>query len=159
LFALKVDWSNAARSKTNAADAPGGSTINLAFRDSRDVYPPDEWIDTTVAVYQHVQDYLARWYPDRYAAPTSALVLRYTEGGRLGLHNDLSYNETRRLTSVLYLNDAYTGGEIEFPKQGLKIKPKPGELLIFPAGPGHPHQVHPVTAGERLCLQSFWIIP
>jgi hypothetical protein len=154
LAALPADWTRARRSPTSVK---GGSTIDTAFRDSRECPVPAAWIDTSVAIYEHAQEYLRRWHADRTARPVNASVLRYTGGGHLGLHNDLSYHPSRRLTTVLYLNDTYEGGEIEFPKQSLRLKPRPGELLIFPAGPGHPHQVHEVTSGHRLCLQSFWM--
>jgi len=34
-------------------------------------------------------------------------------------------------TAILYLNDNYTGGETEFPLEGLKIKLSAGDLLVW----------------------------
>lgn len=46
--------------------------------------------------------------------------------------NDLKENGSLRYGTILvYLNDNFTGGETEFPKLGVKIKPKLGKVLIF----------------------------
>ncbi len=37
----------------------------------------------------------------------------------------------RYITILVYLNDNFTGGETEFTKLGIKIKPKKGKALIF----------------------------
>lgn len=62
----------------------------------------------------------------------------------------------RGITTVLYLNNAYEGGEIEFPLQGLKLKPSVGEFVMFPSNKKFPHQVLPITAGRRNSMQLIW---
>ncbi len=46
--------------------------------------------------------------------------------------NDIKINGSLRYGTILvYLNNNFTGGETEFPKLGVKIKPKIGKVLIF----------------------------
>jgi hypothetical protein len=49
------------------------------------------------------------------------------------------------LSTLIYLNDDYMGGEISFPEYGLSIKPKAAELIIFPS-----HFLHEVKATQEL---------
>ena len=46
---------------------------------------------------------------------------------------------SRDLSSVLYYNDNYEGGEIYFPEHNLLIKPEPGMFICFPAKDGFSH--------------------
>jgi hypothetical protein len=62
-------------------------------------------------------------------------------------------------SGLLYLNDEYTGGELEFPKQGLKLKPKPGTLILFRGDETKPHQVLPVLSGNRANIVMFFWPP
>jgi hypothetical protein len=65
----------------------------------------------------------------------------------LGLEPDYS--------AILYLNNNYMGGEIEFPLQKLKLKPNPGTLIFFRGDMNFPHLVNKVESGERINLIMF----
>ena len=58
---------------------------------------------------------------------------------------------------VYYPNDDYEGGELEFLHFGVKIKPKAGQLFLFPSAYSYEHRIHPVTSGnERYTIVSFF---
>jgi predicted 2-oxoglutarate/Fe(II)-dependent dioxygenase YbiX len=59
----------------------------------------------------------------------------------------------------IYLNDEYTGGEIYFPDYEISVKPKPGQLIMFPGGHEFKHGVHTVTSGNRYTMASFLTTP
>jgi hypothetical protein len=62
-------------------------------------------------------------------------------------------------SALVYLNssgDDYTGGEISFPNQDLKITPKTGQMIFFVGDIDHPHGVAEVTSGERYALILFY---
>lgn len=59
----------------------------------------------------------------------------------------------------LYLNDDYSGGEIYFPDYDLEIKPKSGQLIMFPGGHEFKHGVRTVTSGSRYTMSSFLTTP
>jgi hypothetical protein len=82
-------------------------------------------------------------------------LLRYDYSGYLPAHQDQGVS-TRVLSVLLYLNDDYEGGEIEFRQSGIKIKPEPGSILFFPSNFLYVHEVHPVTKGPRYALPNWY---
>jgi 2OG-Fe(II) oxygenase superfamily len=91
-------------------------------------------------------------------------------GSRNGLHIDNYFQDSKGniidkedseedYSGLLYLNDEYSGGELEFTKQNLKIKPKPGTLIIFKGDETKPHQVLPVLSGNRANIVMFFWPP
>lgn len=61
------------------------------------------------------------------------------------------------VSSVLYLNDNFIGGELEFCFTGRKVQPKAGRLLLFYGGWHNAHQVHPIQLGKRYCIVNWFI--
>ncbi|MGE5183948.1 MAG: 2OG-Fe(II) oxygenase [Acidobacteriota bacterium] len=102
-------------------------------------------------------------------------ILRYRIGEEFRPHVDY-FNETgeaayrsladggqRAQTVLLYLSDDYAGGTTAFPKLGLDIRGRRGDVLHFhnldADGVGHRDTLHagtPVTGGEKWLL-SKWI--
>jgi hypothetical protein len=62
----------------------------------------------------------------------------------------------RDFASIVYLNDAYEGGELYFPRLDLTVKPATGMLLAFTGGWHHEHGVLKVLSGERLTMPAFY---
>lgn len=79
---------------------------------------------------------------------------RYRDGNRYHKHTDAPWMGSTRtdLSCTLWLNDDYEGGELEMG--GRQYKGKPGEALVYECG--EPHEVLPVTSGERICVIT-WI--
>jgi hypothetical protein len=82
-------------------------------------------------------------------------LLRYDKTGHLPAHQDQGVS-TRVLSVLLYLNDNYDGGEIEFRHSNVKIKPEPGSVLFFPSNFLYVHEVYPVTKGPRYALPNWY---
>lgn len=82
-------------------------------------------------------------------------VLRYDKAGHLPAHQDQGIS-TRVLSVLLYLNDDYEGGEIEFKNSNIKLKPQAGSILFFPSNFLYVHEVHPVTKGPRYSLPNWY---
>lgn len=82
-------------------------------------------------------------------------LLKYEKTGHLPAHQDQGIS-TRVLSVLLYLNDDYEGGEIEFRHSDLVIKPDPGSVLFFPSNFLYVHEVHPVTKGPRYALPNWY---
>ena len=73
---------------------------------------------------------------------------RLYEGTQLVSHFDQYSDKLVEYAAVFYLNDDYTDGELFFPQLGLdKVRPKPGDLVIFPGTSEFEHGVHTVGAG------------
>ena len=69
----------------------------------------------------------------------------------------------RTWTVMVYLNDECQGGETEFVRLGLKIKPKTGTALawnnLLPNGAVNPdtlHHAHPVRSGEKVVITKWF---
>jgi Rps23 Pro-64 3,4-dihydroxylase Tpa1-like proline 4-hydroxylase len=82
-------------------------------------------------------------------------LLKYSGGQHYGAHYDGGTGTARAISPILYLNDDYEGGEIEFVNFGIKIKPKAGSLLIFPSSYAYRHIAHPVTSGTKYAIVTW----
>jgi prolyl 4-hydroxylase len=109
---------------------------------------------------------------DRLEAPE---ILRYAVGEQYKPHVDylntgvprfadhVRIHGQRTETALIYLNDAYAGGETDFPRLGIRFRGQPGDALVFdntgPDGVGDVRTVHEgraPTQGEKWLL-SQWI--
>jgi hypothetical protein len=82
-------------------------------------------------------------------------ILKYGEGQQFTNHIDDHPSYHRRVSTVYYLNDNYTGGEINFPRFNITFKPKANQMIIFPSTYVYNHSVSPVIEGERYAVVSW----
>lgn len=82
-------------------------------------------------------------------------LLKYGVSGHLPAHQDQGVS-SRVLSSVMYLNDDYEGGEIEFVNSGVKIKPEAGSIIFFPSNFLYVHEVYPITQGFRYAMPHWY---
>ncbi len=105
-----------------------------------------------------------------------AKLLNYLPGQKFDSHHDayddfmpdavleLMAGGQRLFTTILYLNEVEEGGETDFPRLRVSVRPVPGRLLLFANTlPGqterHPHSLHagtPVIKGEKRVLSLWW---
>jgi hypothetical protein len=98
-------------------------------------------------------------------------LVKLVTGAKNGLHSDMymldgsSWNDGSgredelEYSALLYLSDYgndFTGGDIIFPKQDLKILPKKGMLVFFRGDLEHPHEVSEITGGSRHAMIMFF---
>ena len=82
-------------------------------------------------------------------------VVKYDVGQECLIHIDDGPVYHRRISVVYYLNDNYTGGEINFPRFNIKFKPKANDLILFPSTYVYNHSVSPIIEGSRYCVVSW----
>lgn len=82
-------------------------------------------------------------------------ILKYGVGQKFSNHIDDHKDFNRKISTVYYLNDEYSGGEIEFPRFKIFYTPKPNEMLIFPSTYVYNHSVKEVTSGTRYSVVSW----
>lgn len=82
-------------------------------------------------------------------------MLRYTGGQEYKAHADGTTMDGRCVSAIVYLNNDFEGGEVEFVNYGLKIKPEPGMLLLFPSNYAYRHIAHPVTSGTKYAIVTW----
>ena len=81
----------------------------------------------------------------------------YAEGEYFGVHEDSPFVEEdgrgiTKLSTVLYLNDDFSGGETVFPDLQLEIVPESGKALLF--APELRHMSKPVLRGIKYIVRS-----
>ena len=57
---------------------------------------------------------------------------------------------------MVYLNDNYIGGELEFPEYKISIKPRAGDIITFPTNAMYLHAVKRIESGTRYNIALNW---
>ena len=66
------------------------------------------------------------------------------------------HHDASLVTGSVKLNDEYTGGLLEFPRQGVSNKDIPiGKCLLFPGQVSHPHLSTELESGVKYSL-TIW---
>ena len=107
-----------------------------------------EHFDPVEKDYMNTYGVFSEWH-DVYG------ILKYGEGQQFTNHIDDHPSYHRRISTVYYLNDNYTGGEINFPRFGITFKPKANQMIVFPSTYVYNHSVSPVIEGERYAVVSW----
>jgi hypothetical protein len=115
------------------------STLNNIFFESFDKIEKD---------YQASYGIFTTWH-DAYG------ILKYGVGQKFTNHIDDHPDYHRRMSTVYYLNDNYSGGEINFPRFGITYKPKANQMIVFPSTYVYNHSVSEVTEGTRYAVVSW----
>jgi hypothetical protein len=92
--------------------------------------------------------------PERtWLAQKNIIVRKYTEGSFMLPHNDGGVGIVPSFTALLWFNEDFEGGELEFPDIELIIKPEAGSALIFPSI--LEHGVKTLISGERFVTSAY----
>lgn len=81
--------------------------------------------------------------------------IKYVPGHHFMEHHDHGFSYNCTVSLVGYINDDYEGGELFFRLQDLNIKPKAGDLYIFPSTFMYPHQAKVVKSGTKYSLVTM----
>lgn len=101
------------------------------------------------------KDYLTKHNIDYMTWHSRLELLKYGPGHFFDNHIDSVPGIPRTVSVVYYLNDDYEGGEINFHRFGLKIKPKANSLIVFPSNYVYNHSAEAVTSGIKVAVASF----
>ena len=83
-------------------------------------------------------------------------VLRYQNKAEYRNHHDHGVMNQRTLSLVMFLNDDYEGGELEFPYFDYKIVPQKGKVVLFPSSFAYSHIAHPVEEGTKYTAINWY---
>jgi hypothetical protein len=81
--------------------------------------------------------------------------IKYGEGQHFQEHHDHGYSYNCTLSMVSYVNDDYEGGELFFRLQDKMIKPKAGDVYLFPSNYMYPHKAMPVISGLKYSIVTM----
>lgn len=99
----------------------------------------------------------------KYDASNSGHFLPHTDNAFYDAYGKFHYTAPQRhLTAIAYVNESYEGGELILHSvtddhgNVLRMKPKVGEVVIFPSDIRFLHEVTPVTRGCRLSIVGWF---
>ena len=81
--------------------------------------------------------------------------IKYGPGQHFQEHHDHGYSYNCTVSMVSYVNDDYEGGELYFRLQDKMIKPKAGDVYIFPSNFMYPHRAMPVHSGTKYSIVTM----
>lgn len=102
------------------------------------------------ALKEYCKDYDVELF--KYESPRA---MAYEPGCFFGAHKDDMLTVYRRVSTVYYVNDGYSGGEIYFPLINITVKPEKNQFLIFPSAYLFVHQVSEVMDKTRFAIVGF----
>ena len=106
---------------------------------------------TEKTVIDFIKKYSKKFIDGRDLYITENLIAFYEEGSFMDAHVDAP-DEVEVVSTVIYLNDDYTGGELSFPEieNGYFYTPEKYELVYFPTA--YLHGVNLVKSGKRYII-------
>jgi SM-20-related protein len=153
-----------------------GSEVNKKVRKT-DLYTlPLEYTSLYQARFDTLRTEIETFFSLSLTRSTPLQVLGYEEGAFYVKHSDdsselrdcngdtigyMSVAPERKLSTVIFVNDAFDGGELLFnylyddQAKPVKVKPKAGDMLVFLSNPYFAHEVLPVTKGFRLSFVQW----
>lgn len=73
-------------------------------------------------------------------------------GTQFRIHADHGPTYVATISAVIYLNDNYEGGELYFPRFGVDLKPKQGDIAIFPSTFIYEHASKEMISGIKYAV-------
>lgn len=141
-----------------------GSFLNTFLSNNDFTKNIEKVIESTidVIVKQYTKDVRPLYYAygDEFEHYTYH-ILKYSPEDYFKIHHDHyaeTLNYSRLLSIVIYLNEDYEGGELEFPSAGINKEYtfKTGDTIVFPSHWMFYHGVKPITSGERYAI-VIWV--
>lgn len=113
------------------------------------------WEDVQFRKLQAVKHYTKQFNVGELRYWEALNFVKYGTGQHFQEHTDHGFSYNCVVSLVGYVNDDYEGGEINFRMQGVKIKPKAGDLFVFPSNYMFPHQAMPVKSGTKYSIVTM----
>jgi Rps23 Pro-64 3,4-dihydroxylase Tpa1-like proline 4-hydroxylase len=128
-------------------------------KDFSDPTPEDILHEELFSKFEKDFKFVVDEYVTKYKVPCTQKedyeILKYGAGNFFIDHVDDGLFMTRKVSMVYYFNDDYEGGEMYFPRFDLTIKPKEGQLLLFPAAYIYNHNVSEIISGTRYSMVNW----
>ena len=146
---------------------------------------PDLLLEGYHLSFAHYQKRIEDYFCAALTTATEVQALEYTKGGFYIRHADdssevvnsdgetvgfIQVAPVRKITTVLFATShdshggdgtCFGGGELVFnyfsdaEGRPVRIRPKAGDMVVFPSNPLYSHEVLPVTSGYRLTLVQW----
>lgn len=114
----------------------------------------DIWMDMYKTKYPAAQDYCNK-YSIQMDYWELMNFIKYEPNQHFQEHADHGFSYSATVSLVGYPNDDYEGGDLFFPKLGINIKAKAGDLYIFPSTYLFSHVAKPVISGTKYSVVTM----
>ncbi|MDR7333325.1 2OG-Fe(II) oxygenase [Roseateles asaccharophilus] len=114
-----------------------------------------DWQEIFQRIHPRIQAFILQSFDLQATGYKIQMYLRGDGHFRWHAHSVGGNTGDRVVAMVLYLNDVARGGETEFFHQGLKIQPRAGQLVLFPAGWNYMHCGHVPESGDKYVISTF----
>lgn len=98
-----------------------------------------------------LRHYESLWHLKMYYKEAFNFV-KYMPGKYFKVHGDHGPYYACTVSAVVYLNDDYEGGELQFVRQELTIKPEAGDIILCPSNFVYEHASLPINSGTKYCV-------
>lgn len=94
---------------------------------------------------------------------SSSTIVKCYQGWGINYHVDNWDNlptdggyPTRDISTIMYLSDRFSGGNLHFPDLDIEIEPVAGSVIYFPSTECYKHGVTRIESGVRITMTGFW---
>ena len=134
----------------------GGRDVDICYinKDADENLLEIRWI-LQGSLNKCLEDYCEKYKVDGIS-PEDWQLVRYGEGQQFVTHLDENYNNPRTVSITMYINNDYTGGELEYVWFNKTYRPEAGDIVIFPSNYIFSHKVHKILSGIRYAVVRFY---
>jgi hypothetical protein len=109
--------------------------------------------DMHAGIFNHVKmcvDNYGRYWGVGIQSYEAFNFVKYEGAGtHFKIHADHGPTYVTTVSIVVYLNDDYIGGELWFPRFNLTLKPKAGDIVVFPSTYIYEHASQDMISGTK----------
>jgi predicted 2-oxoglutarate/Fe(II)-dependent dioxygenase YbiX len=154
----QTQWGWAGAQVTNSADVDVEARNAKDFKfNSKGLGPRTEenaaLYDMHAGIFNHVKmcvDNYGRYWGVGIQSYEAFNFVKYEGAGtHFKIHADHGPTYVTTVSIVVYLNDDYVGGELWFPRFNLTLKPKAGDIVVFPSTYIYEHASQDMISGTK----------
>jgi len=128
--------------------------INTKWKTTNDFWNEKNTLEV-LPMYQKLTDRAKNLFESYFHFDDFANIKRFKSGDSMGTHSDEIGHELIKYGIVLYINDDFIGGNIEYPDFNLSIKPKARSLIAHPGNVNH--KVNEVLDGPNRYMMTTFV--
>lgn len=154
------DWINAVTGSGENLKVRNCMTIGLSFSSVIEKnFEVRQSIDKELFLYatKAIHEYRNKFSDCKIERDYGYDLLKYSEGEFYIQHTDSFLGRPSAVSCSFALNDEYVGGEFAFFDRELVYKLKKGSCIMFPSNFMYPHEIMPVTSGQRYSIVTWFV--